>query len=63
MGLVSVSGVGPAFQVKLIQLNPGAKISLQRHRHRAELGSGVGKGYSYRDEDVFELEKSVDFIR
>lgn len=28
--------IGERFQVKLIELNPGARISLQRHAHRAE---------------------------
>jgi mannose-1-phosphate guanylyltransferase/mannose-1-phosphate guanylyltransferase/mannose-6-phosphate isomerase len=28
--------VGPGFQVKEITVNPGAKLSLQRHRYRAE---------------------------
>ena len=52
-------GVGPAFQVKLIQLDPGARISLQRHRHRAEHWVVVsGNATVTRDEDVFELEKN-----
>ena len=52
-------GVGPAFQVKLIQLNPGAKISLQRHQHRAEHWVVVsGNATVTRDDDVFELEKN-----
>ena len=29
-------GEGPGFQVKHLSLNPGAKISLQKHQHRAE---------------------------
>ena len=52
-------GVGPAFQVKLIQLDPGAKISLQRHQHRAEHWVVVsGNATVTCDEDVFELEKN-----
>ena len=52
-------GVGPAFQVKLIQLDPGAKISLQRHRHRAEHWVVVsGNATVTRNEDVFDLEKN-----
>ncbi len=52
-------GVGPAFQVKLIQLNPGARISLQRHRHRAEHWVVVsGNATVTCDEDVFEMEKN-----
>ena len=35
-GLFEVLGEGPGFQVKHLSLNPGAKISLQKHNHRAE---------------------------
>jgi len=52
-------GTGPGFQVKLIQLNPGAKISLQRHQQRAEHWVVVsGTATVTRDEDVFALEKN-----
>ena len=57
-------GMGPAFQVKLIHLNPGAKISLQRHRHRAEHWVVVsGTATITRDDDVFDLgENQSTFI-
>jgi mannose-1-phosphate guanylyltransferase/mannose-6-phosphate isomerase len=45
------------FQVKRLILLPGASISLQRHRHRAEHWVVVrGTAEVTRDEEVFELE-------
>ena len=47
------------FQVKVISLKPGAKISLQRHQHRAEhwvVVSGVAT--VTRGEDILELEEN-----
>jgi mannose-1-phosphate guanylyltransferase/mannose-6-phosphate isomerase len=47
---------GPGFQVKRITVNPGAKLSLQKHAKRAEhwiVVSGVAKVTC--DEDVFTL--------
>ena len=35
-GFFDVLGEGPGFQIKHLSLNPGAKISLQKHDHRAE---------------------------
>ena len=35
-GFFEVLGEGPGFQVKHLSLKPGAKISLQKHEHRAE---------------------------
>ena len=35
-GGFEVLGDGPGFQIKHLSLNPGAKISLQKHNHRAE---------------------------
>ena len=35
-GYYEVLGGGPGFQVKHLSLNPGAKISLQKHEHRSE---------------------------
>ncbi len=49
--------VGPNFQVKLIQLSPGAKISLQRHQKRAEHWVVVaGAATVTKGEDVFDLQ-------
>ena len=45
------------FQAKRLIINPGASISLQRHRHRAEHWVVVrGTAEVTRDEDVFTLE-------
>lgn len=49
--------VGPGFQVKRIVVKPGAALSLQRHRHRAEhwvVVSGVAEVTC--DNRVFELK-------
>jgi len=47
---------GPGFQVKRLMLKPGAKLSLQRHRRRAEHWVVVsGKARVTRERDVFEL--------
>lgn len=57
-------GMGPRFQVKRITVKPGAALSLQRHRHRAEhwvVVSGVAEVTC--DERVFELcENESTFI-
>ena len=48
---------GGNFQVKLIQVNPGAKISLQKHRHRAEHWVVVGgRATVTRDGEAITLE-------
>ena len=47
------------FQVKRILVNPGAKLSLQKHRHRAEhwvIVKGVAK--ITRGDEVFELKEN-----
>jgi len=49
--------VGERFQVKRITVKPGAKLSLQKHAHRAEhwvVVSGTAK--VTRDDEVFTLE-------
>ena len=47
---------GPGFLVKLIQVKPGARLSLQRHAHRAEHWVVVrGQARITRDEEVIEL--------
>src|SRR3546814_6040271 len=44
------------FQVKRIKVKPGARLSLQSHRHRAEHWIVVrGTARVTRDNDVFEL--------
>jgi mannose-1-phosphate guanylyltransferase/mannose-6-phosphate isomerase len=48
--------VGARFQVKRITVSPGAKLSLQRHHHRAEHWVVVqGVAEVTRDDDVFTL--------
>ena len=47
------------FQVKVIKLKPGAKISLQRHQHRAEHWTVVsGTATVTRGEEVLTLEEN-----
>jgi mannose-1-phosphate guanylyltransferase/mannose-6-phosphate isomerase len=47
---------GPCFQVKRLTVKPGAKLSLQKHAHRAEHWVVVkGKARITRDEEVFDL--------
>ena len=48
---------GEGFQAKRLILSPGASISLQRHRHRAEHWVVVrGTAEVTRDDEVFTLE-------
>jgi mannose-1-phosphate guanylyltransferase/mannose-6-phosphate isomerase len=48
--------LGERFQVKRITVSPGAKLSLQRHRHRAEHWVVVdGVAEVTRDDEVFTL--------
>ena len=52
-------GMGPRFQAKRITVKPGAALSLQRHRHRAEhwvVVSGVAEVTC--DDRVFELREN-----
>lgn len=50
---------GERFQVKRITVNPGAKLSLQRHFHRAEHWIVVrGTAQVTRGEDVFTLSEN-----
>lgn len=49
--------LGPGFQVKHIEVKPGAALSLQRHRHRAEHWIVVrGSAEVTCDDRVFELQ-------
>ncbi|MDP6262539.1 MAG: cupin domain-containing protein, partial [Rhodospirillales bacterium] len=48
--------VSDRFLIKHITLNPGARLSLQRHRHRAEHWVVVGgRAKITRGEETFEL--------
>ena len=50
---------GPRFQVKRLTVKPGAKLSLQKHAHRAEHWVVVkGTARITRDEEVFELQEN-----
>ena len=47
---------GPRFQVKRLTVKPGAKLSLQKHAHRAEHWVVVkGRARITRDDEVFDL--------
>ena len=49
---------GPKYQVKKLVVNPGKKLSLQSHKHRAEHWVVVtGTATVTRDEEVLELQK------
>jgi mannose-1-phosphate guanylyltransferase/mannose-1-phosphate guanylyltransferase/mannose-6-phosphate isomerase len=55
-GWYVVANKGPGFQVKLITINPGQKISLQRHNQRAEHWVVVsGRAKVTRAAQLFEL--------
>jgi mannose-1-phosphate guanylyltransferase/mannose-6-phosphate isomerase len=50
---------GPRFQVKRLTIKPGAKLSLQKHAHRAEHWVVVkGKARITRDDQVFMLAEN-----
>jgi len=50
---------GPRFQVKRLTIKPGAKLSLQRHAHRAEHWVVVkGKARITREQEVFDLAEN-----
>lgn len=52
----SVTDVGPGFAVKRIVVQPGARLSLQRHQGRSEVWVVVaGVARVTRDADVFDL--------
>ena len=47
---------GDGFQIKRITVNPGSRLSLQSHQHRAEHWIGVsGVARVTRDDEVFTL--------
>lgn len=51
--------VGPMYQVKRITVKPGAKLSLQKHRHRAEHWTVVnGTARVRRDDETFDLAEN-----
>ena len=50
---------GPGYQVKRLTVKPGAALSLQRHRHRAEHWVVVqGEAKVTRDDEVFHLQEN-----
>ena len=60
-GWYETLALGERFQVKRIQVNPGAALSLQRHRHRAEhwvviAGEGLVR---VGDEEHLHVDQSV----
>lgn len=49
--------IGPGFQVKELTVSPGAKLSLQRHRHRGEHWVCIaGEGIAVRNGERIALE-------
>src|SRR5690606_8627260 len=51
--------VGSMYQVKRITVKPGAKLSIQKHRHRAEHWTVVqGVGRVLRDDETFDLQEN-----
>jgi mannose-6-phosphate isomerase-like protein (cupin superfamily) len=47
---------GEGFKLKLIEVNPGARLSLQRHAHRSEHWVVIeGTATVVRGDDVFDL--------
>ena len=58
-GSYEAVGQGERYQVKRIKINPGASISLQKHRHRAEHWVVVrGAAEVTRDAEVFTLQEN-----
>lgn len=58
-GAYDILDSGPGFQVKRLTLNPGASVSLQMHRHRAEHWVVVaGTARVTRGEEVFLLHEN-----
>ena len=50
---------GPRFQVKRLTIKPGAKLSLQKHAHRAEHWVVVkGMARITRNDEVFDLKEN-----
>jgi mannose-1-phosphate guanylyltransferase/mannose-6-phosphate isomerase len=50
---------GRMYQVKRITVKPGAKLSLQKHKHRAEHWTVVvGRARVRRDEETFDLQEN-----
>ncbi|MEX2471581.1 MAG: mannose-1-phosphate guanylyltransferase/mannose-6-phosphate isomerase [Gemmatimonadota bacterium] len=51
--------VGSMYQVKRITVKPGAKLSIQKHKHRAEHWTVVeGVGRVLRDDETFDLQEN-----
>jgi mannose-1-phosphate guanylyltransferase / mannose-6-phosphate isomerase len=51
--------VGTMYHVKRITVKPGAKLSVQKHRHRAEHWTVVeGVGRVLRDDETFDLQEN-----
>jgi mannose-1-phosphate guanylyltransferase len=58
-GYFDLIDVGSGFQTKRISVNPGAKLSLQKHQHRAEHWVIVrGVATITRGDKTFDLEKN-----
>lgn len=62
-GYYTVTGMGKGFLTKLIQVNPGQKLSLQSHNHRSEhwvVVEGTAKVILDGTEKILQAGQSVD---
>ncbi len=62
-GYYTVTGMGKGFLTKLIQVNPGQKLSLQSHNHRSEhwvVVEGTAKVILDGEEQILKAGQSVD---
>ncbi len=64
-GFFETLSTGPRFQVKLLHVNPGAKLSMQRHHHRSEhwvVVQGTAKVVIGESEQLVRENESVYII-
>ena len=61
-GMYESLDIGEGYQVKCLTVNPGAKLSVQKHRHRAEhwvVVSGVAKVTRNDEEFLLSVNEST----
>jgi mannose-1-phosphate guanylyltransferase/mannose-6-phosphate isomerase len=64
-GFFETLSVGPRFQVKLLHVKPGAKLSMQRHHHRSEhwvVVHGTAKVVIGETEQLVRENESVNIV-
>ena len=55
--------IGPGFQVKELTVSPGAKLSLQRHKHRGEHWVCIaGEGFAVRGKERIHLSAGTSVV-